>query len=94
MKLCPLPLNDFSIVEKSLADILLTSETSEWGYIVEVNLTIPEELHDFYADYPVAPSREVVDIGAMSNEQIDMLGEKIGNHHTAKSAKASTDHAS
>ena len=74
MKHCPLPLKDFSIVEKSLADILLTSETSEWGYIVEVNLTIPEELHDFFADYPLAPSREVVDIGAMSNELVDMLG--------------------
>ena len=55
MKHCPLPLNNFSIVEKSLADILLTSETSEWGYIVEVNLTIPEELHDFFADYPLPP---------------------------------------
>ena len=31
MKHCPLPLNDFSIVEKSLADILLTSQTSMWG---------------------------------------------------------------
>ena len=78
MKYCPLPLNDFSIVEKSLADILLTSETSEWDYIVEVNSTIPEELHDFFADYSLAPSREVVDIGAMSNEQVDMLG-KLGN---------------
>ena len=77
MKHCPLPLNDFSIVEKSLADKLLTSETSEWGYIVEVNLTIPKELHDFFADYPLAPSREVADIGAMSNEQVDMLG-KLG----------------
>ena len=72
-----MPLNGFSIVEKSLADILLTSETSEWGYIVEANLTIPEELHDFFADYPLAPSREVVVIGAMSNEQVDKLG-KLG----------------
>ena len=77
MKNCPLPLNDFSIVEKSLTDILLTSEISEWGYIVEVNLTIPEELHDFFADYPLAPSHEVVDICAMSNKQVDMLG-KVG----------------
>ena len=73
LKHCLLPLNDFSIVQKSLADILLTSEISEWGYIVEVNLTIPEELHDFFADYPLAPSREVMDIGAMSNEQVDKL---------------------
>ena len=74
MKHCPLPLNDFSIVEKSLKHILLTSETSEWCFIVEVIFTIPEELHDFFADYPLATSREVVDIGAMSNEQVDMLG--------------------
>ena len=50
MKHCTLPLNNFSIVEKSLADILLLSEISEWLYIVGVNLTIPEELHDFFAD--------------------------------------------
>ena len=77
MKHCPLPLNEFSEIEKSLADILLTSETSEWGYIVEVNLTIPEELHDFFAGYPLAPSQEVLDIGARRNEQVDMLG-KLG----------------
>ena len=77
MKHCPLPLNDFSINEKSLAYILLISETAERGYILEVNLTIPEKLHDFFADYPLALSLEVVDIGAMSNEQVDMLG-KLG----------------
>ena len=86
MKHCPLPLNDFSIVEKSLPDILLTSETSEWGYIVEVNLTIPEELHDFLTDYPLASSREVVDNGAMSNEQVVMLG-KLRITTLAKVAK-------
>ena len=74
MKHCPLPLNYFSIVEKRLEDILLTSETSEWGYIVEVDLTKPEDLHNFFADYPVVPSREVVDIGEMSNEQVEWLG--------------------
>ena len=35
-KHCALPLSDFSIVEKILEDIQLTSETLEWGYIVEV----------------------------------------------------------
>ena len=55
MKHCPLPLNDFSIVEKNLADKLLTIETSELGYIVEVNLTIPEELHDFLLITPLPP---------------------------------------
>ena len=73
MKHCFLSLNGFSIVEKSLEDILLTSETSEWGYIVEVTSIISKKLHDFFADYPLFPSREVVDIGAMSNEQVDIL---------------------
>ena len=68
-----------------MEDILLTSETSEWksifcspakpqGYTVEVNLTKSEELHDFFADYPFSPSRELVDIDAMSNERVDMFG--------------------
>ena len=60
------PLKDSSIVEKRLEDILVTSKTSEWVYIIEVNLTIPEERYDFFADYLLAPSREVVDIGATS----------------------------
>ena len=77
MKHCPFPLNDFSIDEKSLEDILLTSKTSESSKIVEIILTIPDEFHDFFAQYPLAPSREVVNIGAMSNEQVDLLG-KLG----------------
>ena len=77
MKDCSLPLNDFTIIEKSLEDILLTSKTSKWGYLVEVNLTIPKEFHYFSADYPLVPSREVKDMGAMGNEQVDMLG-KLG----------------
>ena len=78
LKHCPLPLNEFSIIEKSLTGTLLTSETSEWGYIVEVNLTIPEELHDFFADYPLTPSLEVLDIGAMRNDSVVMLGKLLG----------------
>ena len=67
-------LKDSSIVEKRLEDILVTSKTSEWVYTKEVNLTIPEELHDFFADYLLAPFRELVDIGATSDEQVEMLG--------------------
>ena len=48
IKHSPLPLKDFSIF--CLEDILLTSETSEWGYWIEVSVIIPEECHDFFAD--------------------------------------------
>ena len=63
------PLKDSSIVEKRLEDILVTSKTSEWFYLIEVNLTIPEELHDFFAHCLLAPSREVVCIGATSKSK-------------------------
>ena len=36
MKRCPLPMNDFSIVEESLEDILETEDISEWRYILEL----------------------------------------------------------
>ena len=77
VKLCPLPMKNFSIVEESLEYILQTDDNSEWGYILEVDLCIPEELQDYFADYPLAPSREVIGTDKLSNEQIQMLG-KIG----------------
>ena len=75
MKHCPLPIKDFSIVEESFEYILQTDDKSEWGYILEVDLSIPEELQDYFADYPLAPSREVIGTDKLSNEQIQMLGE-------------------
>ena len=44
-------MNDFSIVEESLEDILKTEDNSEWGYILEVDL----RLQDYFSDYPLAP---------------------------------------
>ena len=44
-------------------------------HILEVDLSIPEELQDYFADYPLAPSREVIGTDQLSNEQIQMLGE-------------------
>ena len=74
MKHYPLPIKYFSIVEESLEYILQTDDKSEWGYILEVDLSIPEELQDYFADYPLAPSREVIGTDKLSNEQIQMLG--------------------
>ena len=55
MKHCPLPMNDFSIVEESFEDILKTEDNSERGCILELNLSLPEELHDYFADYSLPP---------------------------------------
>lgn len=35
--------------------ILRTTDTQEWGAIFEVDLECPEELHDVFSDYPLAP---------------------------------------
>ena len=70
-----LPMNDFSIVEESLEDILKTEDNSEWGYILEVDLSIPEELQNYFAEYALAPSLEVIGMDKLSNEQIHILGE-------------------
>ena len=75
MKHCPLPIKGFSIFEERLEYILQTDDSSEWGYILEVDLSIPEELQEYFADYPLAPSREVIGTDKLSNEQIQMLGE-------------------
>ena len=68
-------MKDFSIVEESLEYILQTEDSSEWGYILEVDLSIPEELQNCFADYPLALSREVIGTDKLSNEKIQILGE-------------------
>ena len=75
MKHCPLPIKNFSTVEEGLEYISQTDDNSEWGYILEVDLSIPEELQDYFADYPLAPSREVIGMDKVRNEQIQMLEE-------------------
>ena len=75
MKHCPLPMNDFSIVVESFEGFLKTEGDTEWGYVLEVDLSIPEEIQDYFADYPLAPSGEVIGMVKQSNEQIQMLGE-------------------
>ena len=39
-------MNDFSIAEERHEDILKHEDNSEWGYIFEVDLSIPEEFQD------------------------------------------------
>ena len=75
MKHCPLPMKNFSITEESLEDILKNDDNSEWGYILEVDLSIPQEIPDCFADYPPDPSREVIVMDKLRNAQIQMLGE-------------------
>ena len=74
-----LPLNDFKWADDSvdIPKLLLTEEDSEWSYLVEVDIAFPDELHDYFKDYPPAPSKEIVQITDLSTDQVEMMG-KIG----------------
>ena len=65
-------MNDFSIVEESLIDILKTEDKSELRHILEFDLSIPKDFQDFFADYPLVPSRVVIVMDKLSNEEMQM----------------------
>ena len=54
----PLPTHEFDwLTEKEIKSIDFTKvkDDADEGYILEVNLEYPEEIHDQHADYPLAP---------------------------------------
>ena len=47
-------------------DIMSVNEKSDVGYILEVDLKYPEELHKLHNDYPLAPEKLIVTIDMLS----------------------------
>ncbi|GFY55333.1 uncharacterized protein TNIN_292571 [Trichonephila inaurata madagascariensis] len=56
-----LPLKDFVWSDNNLTeqDILNLSDESDVGYILEVDLEYPSDLHDKHSDFPLAPENKV-----------------------------------
>ena len=55
-----LPCGEFKWVEvnnETTNKVLNTSDNSLYGYFLEVDLEVPEELHDYHKDYPMAPEK-------------------------------------
>ena len=52
-----------------------TEEDSEWGYIDEIDLEFPDEVHDYFKGYPLAPSKEIDEMSHLSTNQVQLLGE-------------------
>ena len=78
-----LPLKDFCFKEDiSIAQILATPGNSEKGYILEVDLSYPDALHDFHKDFPLAPLKESIKASELSDYQRDLLD--IGNSKIKK----------
>ena len=65
-----LPYDDFEWVsEKEISEINfdLVSKDSNEGYILEVDLELPNDLHDLHSDYPLAPEKLKVGDNMLSN---------------------------
>ncbi|CAF2154096.1 unnamed protein product, partial [Rotaria magnacalcarata] len=59
-----LPTGNFKWLKKdinAINAILETSNNSKKGYILEVDLEYPKELHDLHNDYPLAAENIVID---------------------------------
>ena len=71
----PLPFNDFHWEESesfSKRDIMSIDPDAETGYILEVDLLYPEQLHDAHNDYPLAPERLTVHEEMLSQGHITL----------------------
>ena len=62
----------------SIQELIDHPSDADKGYILEVNLEYPEELHDAHNDYPLAPERLKVDNAWMSDYQHDILRQVCG----------------
>ena len=65
-----LPLNDFEFTNQQwdsdlepqfIQKVLETSDDSDVGYILEVDLSYPDALHDLHSDFPLAPVKQQVE---------------------------------
>ena len=59
----PVPIDQFEWVQEDIAsnwsakDIMALNPNARQSYILEVDLKIPEEIHDHTSDYPLCPER-------------------------------------
>ena len=59
-----LPTHDFRWIEP--IDVTMVPDDAKEGYILEVDLAYPENLHDLHSDYPLAPESIVIDSSMLS----------------------------
>ena len=52
-----LPISNFGWCQINVDEIRSYDTNSDIGYIVEVDLTVPKDLHNYFNDYPPAPER-------------------------------------
>ena len=63
-------------------DVALISKKSQIGYILEVDLEYPDELHELHNDYPFAPEKIAISHDILPNcckKIADEYGIKVGD---------------
>ncbi|XP_048590202.1 uncharacterized protein LOC125573620 [Nematostella vectensis] len=79
----PLPKSDFAwLSEQEIRDfdVMGVADDSEEGFILDVDLEYPKELHDQHSDYPLAPEKRKVSADMLSpycqqlNEELHLGG--------------------
>jgi len=71
----PLPKSEFhrKRVIPTEEQIMKIGPNAKKGWILEVDLEYPEELHDAHNDYPLAPEKRVMDLRKMSEYQLRLM---------------------
>ena len=85
----PLPTGNFKFLNFSdfcNIDFAKIPDDSETGYMLEVDLVYPPELHDLHNDLPLAPERISIPEDYLSPYQLE-LRQKLGIKHNSKFEK-------
>ena len=81
-----LPTGEFQWVKDVTSfNVMEITDDGETGYILEVDLEYPKELHDLHSDYPLAPEKMMIDANMLSPYQ-RALKEDLG-YKPAKAEK-------
>ena len=84
MEKFPLPLNNFEYTDGNwdpeiqkafIQSVLETPDDSDIGYVLEVDLSYPDELHDLHSDFPLAPTKQKVDACWLGDYQEELLND-------------------
>ena len=73
---------DFSFLpedEVASSDLDATTQSDDYGYILEVDLKYPEHLHDFHSDYPLATEKLKT-----TKEMLSAYSSLTNNHVTSE----------